>query len=109
MTEKRITILGEEVVIAFNMAVEIAYEEISGTTFDMDALSKTRNTVALYAATIIANNPDTKITLEDLMHKATMPEIMALRTSVLEAMAEWVKMPEVMQKDAPAEEETKKK
>lgn len=109
MTEKRITILGEEVTIAFNMAVEIAYEEISGTTFDMDALSKTRNTVALYAATIIANNPETKITLEDIMYKVSMPEIMALRTAVLEAMNEWIKMPEVMQKEVSEEEETKKK
>lgn len=90
------------------MATEIAYEEITNTPFDVEALKEKRNTVALYAAVIIANNPDTKITLEDLLKKATFNELVALRSSIWEAMGEWAGVPDVMAKEE-ADTDTKKK
>lgn len=109
MKERIVSILGEEVKITFNMAVEIAYEEICNKPFDMETLSKTKNTAILYAATILANNPTSDITIDDILYRASLPEISELRTAVIESMSEWMQIPEVMKDDAPKkdEEETK--
>ena len=40
--EKKITILGEEIAIAFNMAVEMAYERITGNPFKLEDLGNSR-------------------------------------------------------------------
>ena len=105
--EKQITLLGNQYKIAFNMATEIAYEEISGQGFDMEALAKTKNTAILYLAAILANNPDSDLTLDDILFRATLPEIAELRTAVLDSMTEWMRIPEVM-KDGKAKEEKEK-
>ena len=107
--EKHITFLGEEVKIAFNMAVEIAYEEISGQMFDLDSLSKTKNTAILYAAAILANNPQSEVSVDDILFRATLPEIAELRTAVLDCMADWMKIPQVMKEEKKAEEDEEPK
>ena len=91
-----ITILGETIDIQFNMAVELNYEEISGEAFSIEALSKMKNSVALYMAAILAANPDTTITVERLLKEAKGPEIAALSTAVITAMTEWMQIPSVI-------------
>ena len=97
MTERKITLFGEELTIAFNMAVEIGYEKITGKSFDVDDLKTVENTAALYYAAIVTNNPDTKITADDLLRKATAADVVALRDAVFGAFGDWCAIPDVMQ------------
>ena len=60
----KIQILNEELDIRFCMAVEIVYEEISGEAFSIDALSKSKNILALCMAAIFVANRDTAITID---------------------------------------------
>ena len=104
-----ITILGETIDIAFNMAVELNYEEISGEAFTIDALAKMKNSIALYMAAILAANPDTTITVDRLLKEAKGPEIAALSTAVITAMTEWMQIPSVItDKEQPDTEEEPK-
>ena len=48
--------MGKDVDIAYNMATQIAYEEITGKAFDTESLNKASNMMALYYACILANN-----------------------------------------------------
>lgn len=89
MKEKEITILGKQITIKYNMAVQIAYEEITGHAFDTSALDKTSNTLALYYACILVNNPDVEISFDDLLEKASARDIKVLRESVLDCFTDW--------------------
>ena len=99
-----ITILGEKIAIEFNLAVEVAYEEIADRPFNLADLVSQRNSVALYMAAIITANPETQIPVERLMKEATGPEIESLSKAVITAMTEWLHLPQVLNK--PAEEKT---
>ena len=103
-----ITILGEKIAIEFNLAVEVAYEEIADRPFDIADLVSQRNSVALYMAAIITANPDTAITVERLMKEAAGPEIEQLSKAVIAAMTEWLHLPQVLKKEQPAEAEDEK-
>lgn len=94
-----VNILGEDVKIAFNVLVQITYEQITGKGFDADELNKTINLMSLYYAVIVANNEGTKITFDDLVQKATAKDIMTLRDATFQAMNEWSNVPEVMQQE----------
>ena len=81
--------MGKDVVVCYNMATLIAYKEITGNNFDVADLNKTSNAMALYQACIIANNPETDITLDDLLKDATAKEIKTLQDAVLDSFKEW--------------------
>lgn len=104
MTKKKITFLGKEVTIAYNMATQIAYEEISGAAFEPEALNKTKNTLILYYACIVANNPETTITFDNLLIDATAADIKTLREAVLDSFQEWCK---TVMEAAPTEDDGK--
>jgi hypothetical protein len=107
--KKKITILGNEVVIAFNMATEIAYEDIAGKAFEFDEMQKSvKSRLILCYACIIANNEETSITLDSLLKDATAADIKALMEAVMWSMVEWAKIPVVMQQDKEEEAEEKK-
>lgn len=106
MEKKKITILGKEVTIAYNIATQIAYEEITGTAFDPSALEKTGNMMALFFACILANNRDTTLTMDDLLTDADAGDIKVLREAVLDSFHEWCKR---VVDDIPAKEEDSKK
>ena len=93
---QKIKLLGKEVNIAFNLATEIAYEQITGEAFAIDKLSFTKNAVALYMAAIIANNPDIDITTEDIISKASGAEVKALSNAIYAEMKAWMNIPDVM-------------
>ena len=100
----KVNISNEEIDIQFNMAVEIAYEEVAGEPFNFESLSKMKNTMALCMAAIIAANPDTDITMEYLLKNASVKEIGELKNAVTETMMEWLQIPKVIA-DAEAKEE----
>lgn len=91
--KKTITILGESITIAFNMASMIGFEEITGKPFNEIDLSMSKDSIALSLAVIVANNPETKITANALMTQATGKEISELTTAVSEAFIDWNKIP----------------
>jgi hypothetical protein len=97
MKQRTVKILGEEVKIMFCMAVVCMYERANGEVFNADNIMDNYDSTKLYAAAIAALNPDTKITLDDLMYKASGEEIAALRSAVVESMGEWYHVnPKVM-------------
>lgn len=100
MKKEEINILGEQIAIEFNLAVEVAYEEIAERPFNISDMVSQRNSVALYMAAIITANPDTQITVERLMKEATGPEIEQLSKAVIAAMTEWLHLPQVLNKPA---------
>lgn len=93
---QKINLLGKEVNITFNLATEIAYEQITKEAFGIEKLSFTKNAVALYMAAIIANNPDIDITTEDLISKASGAEVKALSDAIYAEMKAWMNIPDVM-------------
>lgn len=105
-----ITLLGEELSIKFNLAVECAYEKIAGKPFDLNDLVSQTSSTALYMAAILESKPDTEITVERLMREAKGPEIEQLSKAVVAAMSKWLDMPDVLkrlQKDDKAEKKAK--
>ena len=106
---QKIKLLGKEVNIAFNLATEIAYEQITGEAFGIEKLSFTKNAVALYMAAIIANNPDIDITTEDIISKASGAEVKALSDAIYAEMKAWMNIPDIMDEREEKKEEGEEK
>lgn len=94
--KKKITILGCEVIIVFNMAVQITFEEISGKPFAEIDNNSSKDNLALAYSAILANNPDTSITIDKLMHEASGKDIADLLNAVTESFIQWNKMPSTL-------------
>lgn len=97
--KKKITILGCEVIIVFNMAVQITFEEISGKPFAEIDNNSSKDNLALAYSAILANNPDTSITIDKLMHEASGKDIADLLNAVTESFIQWNKMPSTLADD----------
>ena len=94
--KKKITILGCEVIIVFNMAVQITFEEISGKPFAEIDNNSSKDNLALAYSAILANNPDTSITFDKLMHEASGKDMADLLNAVTESFIQWNKMPSTL-------------
>lgn len=103
--EKNITVMGEEVTIKFNMAVQIAYERITGRQFNLDDFKTKEFMPALFMAAIIANNPKTKVKMDYLLSDATVDEVHALDVAISETMSDWLHISDVIPVEKPAEED----
>ena len=106
---QKINLLGKEVNITFNLATEIAYEQITKEAFGIEKLSFTKNAVALYMAAIIANNPDIDITTEDIISKASGAEVKALSDAIYAEMKARMNIPDVMDEKVEAKDEDDEK
>ena len=102
--KKILTILGQEVTIMFNMAVQISFEEITGKPFSDINTDSSKDNFALAYAAIIANNPDTNITADNLMRDISGTELKDLLQAISDAAVEWNEMPATL-----ADDEDKKK
>lgn len=94
--KKKITILGCEVIIVFNMAVQITFEEISGKPFAEIDNNSSKDNLALAYSAILANNTDTSITIDKLMHEASGKDMAELLNAVTESFIQWNKMPSTL-------------
>lgn len=94
--KKKITILGCEVIIVFNMAVQITFEEISGKPFAEIDNNSSKDNLALAYSAILANNPDTSITIDKLMHEASGKDMADLLNAVTESFIQWNKIPSTL-------------
>ena len=92
-----ITLNGSTVNIAFNMATQIGFEEISGKPFHEIDLSLVKDKMALFAAAILANNPKTDFDTEWLMKDATQAELNKLEKVVFEEVNKWAGIPSTLQ------------
>ena len=101
--KKILTILGQEVIIMFNMAVQISFEEITGKPFSEIDTNVSKDSLALAYSAIIANNPDCNITVDNLMHDASGAELNAVIKAISDSFVDWNKVPETL-----ADEEDKK-
>ena len=106
--KKTINILGESIVIAFNMASLIGFEEITGKPFNEINIGMSKDTLALSIAVIIANNPDTQITANALMTQASGKEISELTQAVTAAFIDWNTIPETLSDDEDPQNPTPK-
>ena len=101
--KKILTILGQEVTIMFNMAVQISFEEITGKPFSEIDTNVSKDSLALAYSAIIANNPDCNITVDNLMHDASGAELKEVIKAISDSFVEWNKVPGTL-----ADEEDKK-
>ena len=92
-----ITINGSNVVIAFNMATQIGFEEISGKPFHEIDVTHVKDKMALFAAAILANNPKTDFDTEWLMKDATQAELNQIEKAVFEEVNKWAGVPSTLQ------------
>ena len=94
--EKTITFLGKEVKVAFNMAVEIAYEKITGKPFTNEDINNSESTLALYFAVLTINNPDLDFSIDDILLKAKGGDLRAMSAAVVECFLDWAEVPETL-------------
>ena len=86
------------------MAVQISFEEITGKPFSDINTDSSKDNFALAYAAIIANNPDTNITADNLMRDISGTELKDLLQAISDAAVEWNEMPATL-----ADDEDKKK
>ena len=107
MKKQQITLLGETLTIVFNMACQIAFEEITGKPFNDFDSNKSKDILALDYAVISVNNPDTNITADRLMREANAQDMKTLNNAITAALMDWNDMPATFadEEDAPAPSE----
>lgn len=91
--KKEIKVMGETLTIAFNLATQITYKKITEVDFNGKDLEDPNKMVALYMACILANNPDTKITIDNILLDIKQAELATLSSAVAESMAEFYDVP----------------
>ena len=101
---KRIKILGEGIEIGFCMEVEIAYEEMTDTAFDVQTLDRRKNMLALAMACVITYNKECGVTMERLLTEATADDVATLTNAVVEEMLAWMKIPTTAEKAPDSDE-----
>lgn len=93
MKTEKIKVMGEELNVGYNMAVQIAYEEIIHEPFDASKLQMTRNMVVLCFASIITMNPECQMDIKTFMAELSANEYQQLSTAVVKALTEWCNIP----------------
>ena len=93
--EKKVKIGGKVVVIAFNLATQIKFEEKNGRMPDMDHLTSVSETTLLLLASIEANNEGSDFKAEDLTKRASLKEFEAATSALAESMTEFFRVPEI--------------
>lgn len=105
MKKQQITLLGESLTIVFNMACQIAFEEITGKPFNDFDSNKSKDILALDYAVISVNNPDTNITADRLMREANAQDMKTLNNAITSALMDWNDMPATFADDEDNAEE----
>lgn len=109
MKHRVIKVCGKEVGVAYCMATEQAFEELTSKSIrELDA-NKGLDLLLLCLAASIAydqrHKKDSGLTLDDLMFEAAPAEITSLVAAVAELRNEWYEVPNTLPNDAKPEEE----
>lgn len=99
MKKQQITLLGETLTIVFNMACQIAFEEITGKPFNDFDSNKSKDILALDYAVISVNNPDTNITADRLMREANAQDMKTLNNAITASLMDWNDIPATLADD----------
>ena len=99
-----IKINGEEYVIKYTIRALFMWEQITGKPFSDINTDSSKDNFALAYAAIIAKNPDTIITVGNLIHDASGAELNAVIKAISDSFVEWNNVPATL-----ADEEDKKK
>ena len=109
MKEKKINICGKEVGIAYCMAAEQGFEEISGKSFaDFDPKMQ-RDLLALLSACMVAyaqaHDEEAKVTGKDILFNATPTEIADALSALARLRVEWYDVPVTVEQPEGGKEE----
>lgn len=124
--EIKINIQGHTLNIFHCMAVELAFEQITGKPIFSKSINETTKTpvivsnitthhdeMSLYMASIVACNPDSPLTQDDadlfglLTKEATHAEITQLDNAISSCMKDWYNIPDIMNSQRMDEEPDK--
>lgn len=109
MKKIKVTFLGEELNIVFNMGVQIGYEDIIGKPFDILTVGQTAaSRAALYQAAIITGNPDKKFDFDKILEHATFRDLDPVDKAVAECMTEFFGIPVLAEQHVPEPTEEEK-
>ena len=112
MKEKKINICGKEVGIAYCMAAEQGFEEISGKSFtDFDPKMQ-RDLLALLSACMVAyaqaHDEEVKVSGKDILFNATPTEIADALSALAKLRVEWYDVPVTVEQPKTEGEEDSK-
>lgn len=107
MKERKITIAGKEISVAFNGATMISFEEITKKPFFEEKFTTQASRMALIFSAIYAFDENTDMTMTELMKTVSWKEMNEAFTIVMEASMEFFDIPEVAKQPEPTEEEKK--
>lgn len=107
MKERKITIAGKEISVAFNGATMISFEEITKKPFFEEKFTTQASRMALIFSAIYAFDDQTDITMTELIKTASWKELNEAFTIVMEASMEFFNIPDVARQPEPTEEEKK--
>jgi hypothetical protein len=100
---KKINILGHELNVSFNMAVELEYEDISGQPFDLEAMNTQKATMQLCYASLKVANDKLPFSFASMNENLSFRETAELKNAVIDVMNEWLGIPAVMAEEAQAQ------
>ena len=102
MTEKTITLCGQQVKLLYCAAAENGFEDLSGKSISEMDFTKNQDILRLSIACIIAaytrDGQEPPIKSEDLLYEATPKELTDLYLTVITMRNEWYGVNQVLQK-----------
>lgn len=101
----KITILGRDVDIRYNVATQIAYERITGKPIQTIADQQLGDVTAIAFASIVANNPGCDLTMEDILYRASSAEFGALTSALNAEIMAWAGIPTIAEAHVPPADE----
>lgn len=106
---KEITLNGKTYTLAFNLAAEMAYEDMAGHALDPASLfasPKAGELAHILAATIIGSDQNPQFDINaDLLYNPNREEVTAAINEALAVMLEWLRIPAQAEAHVPADEE----
>jgi hypothetical protein len=106
MNTEKVSILGHELEVTFNMAVQIGFEEASGLPFSIEGLNTQKATMQVCYEVLKEANGTLPFTFDEMTKKISVKETADLKNATMKAMYEWFDIPKVMiEEEAPADKE----
>ena len=101
---KKITILGKEIEVEMNMAVLIAYEGITGSSFLGEQFDTVKSRYALVCAVLAESLEDSEETADSLLRDADFKEFDRIFTEILALATEFFHVPDLIKGEEKSED-----
>lgn len=96
---RKVRILGEELNICFNFAVELKFEELTNDSFDIRKLNGNKKLSSLYWAAITVNNENVNFSFDEFTKNAKKEEIDSLDEAIAVEFKKWMNIPDTLGAD----------